>query len=224
MSPDPLGADSAEQADLFRAAVLGLSGAVPLWAWVFRARRGNFWVRMTLGAGSLGLYALKCRPELRRDVPRRGDLAAGAASAGILYLIFQIGDRMARVIMPNGRDDIEAVYRFRALAPRPLITAALVTVIGPSEELFWRGLVQHAFMSRFGRTRGTAAGAAAYGATHLVTGNLTLIGAATVAGAFWGAEYGWRRRLGSLLVSHILWDIWIFLVQPTPTGQEMAES
>ncbi len=208
---------------LFRRALLGLAAAVPLWAWVFRGRHGNFWLRMTVGAGSLGLYALQARPELRRQTPRPWDLALGAASATGLYTIFQVGDRLARRIMPSGEEDITAVYRLRTLAPRWIITAALVAVIGPSEELFWRGLVQHALVGRFGRTAGTAAGGAAYGGTHLVTGNLTLTGAATVAGAYWGTEYAWRPRLGPLLVSHVLWDIWIFLLAPTPTGKKQWE-
>lgn len=203
----------------FRRAVLGLVGALPLWGWVFRGTRGNFWTRMTLGAGSLGLFSLAIRPELRRELPKGKDWGAGVASAIGLYGIFQIGDRLARRIMPRGEEDIQDVYRLRTLAPKWAISAALIAVIGPSEELFWRGLVQHGFMHRFGKARGAAATAAAYGATHLVTGNLTLTGAATVAGSYWGAEYAMSRRLAPLLVSHILWDIWIFLIQPTPTGK-----
>ena len=205
-----------------RRALLGLAAAIPLWAYVFRSRRGNFWTRMTLGAGALGIFALRSRPQLRRELPKRRDLAIGAASAAGLYLIFQIGDRLSRRIMPAGEEDIASVYRLRTLAPRPLIAAALVAVIGPSEELFWRGLVQDAFIKRFGRVRGTALGAAAYGGTHLVTGNLTLTGAATVAGAYWGAEYALDQRLAPLLASHILWDVWIFLVAPTPTGRTQS--
>jgi uncharacterized protein len=199
--------------------LIGLALAVPTWAFVFRSRRGNFWARMTAGAGTLGLFALWRRPELRRELPDGRDILVGAGSAALLYLIFQAGDRLSRVLMPAGEDEIEAVYRLRTLAPRPLIAAALALVIGPSEELFWRGLLQHGLMRRFGRVRGTALGAAAYGATHLVTGNLTLTGAASVAGAFWGAEYAADERLGPLLASHILWDLWIFLVAPTPTGR-----
>lgn len=209
-----------EQEDraLFRGALRGLALALPLWAWVFRAKWGNFWGRMTLGAGTLGLYALRTRPQLRRDLPRLADVPMGAASALGLYVVFQVGDRMARRIMPAGEKDIAEIYQLRTLAPKLLITALLAGVVGPSEEFFWRGLVQEAFMRRFGRTRGTAAGAAMYGAVHLVTGNLTLTGAAGTAGAYWGSEYALRPRLGPLLVSHVFWDVWIFLVAPTPGG------
>lgn len=203
-----------------RRAVVGLLAAVPIWAWVFRGDPAGFWRRMTLGAGALGLYGLWAEPDAADDLPGPTDVVTGVASAAGLYAIFQVGDRMARVVMPAGEEDIEKIYRLRTLAPRGRIAAALVGVIGPSEELFWRGLIGRAFVRRFGRVKGTVLASAAYGGTHLVTGNPTLAGAATVAGAYWGAEYALMPRLGPLLVSHILWDLWIFLVQPTPTGKE----
>jgi uncharacterized protein len=205
-----------------RRALLGLAAAVPIWAWVFRGAPAGFWRRMTLGAGYLGLFGLLSSPDIREELPEPGDLAIGAISAAGLYVIFQVGDRMARVVMPSGEEDIEQIYRLRTLAPRAHIAALLVGIIGPSEELFWRGLVGRAFVQRFGRVRGTALTSAAYGGTHLVTGNLTLTGAATVAGAYWGAEYAVDPRLGPLLVSHVLWDLWIFLIQPTPTGKKQS--
>ncbi|HCP62937.1 MAG TPA: CPBP family intramembrane metalloprotease, partial [Actinobacteria bacterium] len=56
-----------------------------------------------------------------------------------------------------------------------------------AEELFWRGFVQHQLQERTGRWRGAALASLTYGGAHIVTGNLTLIGAATAAGAFWSA-------------------------------------
>lgn len=205
---------------MVRKALPALAVAAAVWPSVFRSRRWNFWGRMTVASGSLGAYAILVRPELRQERIRLRDVPRGVLSALGLYLIFQVGDRMARRIMPAGTEDIQAIYRFRTLAPRPVIVALLAGVIGPSEELFWRGLVQQAFVERYGRVRGTLLGAAAYGAVHLGSRNLTLTGAATVAGLYWGAEYAIEPRLGPLLSSHILWDIWIFLVQPTPGAGE----
>jgi hypothetical protein len=50
---------------------------------------------------------------------------------------------------------------------------------------------------------------------HIVTGNFTLFGAACVAGAHWSLLYAAGVPLGALVVSHVTWDIWIFLAQPT---------
>ncbi len=198
-----------EPAPSLRVALAGVGAAASVWPWVFRGKRGNF-------------FAVRTRPQLRRETITVKDVEAGIVSAGGLYAIFQVGDRMARRIMPAGAEEIEQIYRFRTLASRPVIAALLVGVIAPSEELFWRGLVQESCARRFGRTAGAIAAAAAYGLVHLGSGNLTLTGAASVAGGYWGGQYALHPRLGPLLVSHILWDIWIFLVQPTPGGQRLA--
>ena len=88
-------------------------------------------------------------------------------------------------------------------------------VIGPGEELFWRGLVQRGLMRRYGRIQGTLIASSIYGAIHLVSENLTLTGAAATAGLYWGALYAGEQRLAPLIISHVSWDIWIFLIAPT---------
>jgi membrane protease YdiL (CAAX protease family) len=170
---------------------------------------------MTLGVGGLGAYALLREPALRRERPRIGDAAPGFGSAAALYGIFLVGDRMARRIMPAGENEIGRIYELRTAAPRPAIAAALAFVIGPAEELFWRGLVQRTLHRRFGRVRGWLLASSLYGTVHLVSENLTLTGAATTAGLFWGALYARDQRLTPLIVSHVIWDLWIFLVAPT---------
>jgi CAAX protease family protein len=170
---------------------------------------------MTLGVGGLGAYALLAEPALRRERPRLSDVASGLGSAAILYGVFQVGDRMARRIMPSGEREIGSIYELRTAAPRSAIATALALVIGPSEEIFWRGLVQRGLHRRFGRRRGWLIASSIYGAVHLVSENLTLTGAATTAGLFWGALYARDERLTPLIISHITWDIWIFLVAPT---------
>ena len=170
---------------------------------------------MTLGVGGLGAYALAAEPALRRERLRPRDLGKGLGSAAGLYAIFQVGDRMARRIMPAGDREIASIYELRKAAPPEAIAAALALVIGPGEELFWRGLVQRGLMARFGRLRGALLASSIYGAVHLVSDNLTLTGAATTAGLFWGGLYARQQRLAPLIISHISWDIWIFLVAPT---------
>ena len=170
---------------------------------------------MTLGVGGLGAYALATEPSLRRERPRGRDFITGLGSAAGLYLIFQVGDRMARRIMPAGDREIAGIYELRTAAPRAAIATTLGLVIGPGEELFWRGLVQRALMRRYGRIRGTLIASSIYGGVHLVSENLTLTGAAATAGLFWGALYAREQRLAPLIISHVSWDIWIFLVAPT---------
>jgi len=170
---------------------------------------------MTLGVGGLGLLALLSQPALRHERPRWRDLGVGLGSAAALYGIFQVGDRLSRRILPGGARDIDAIYQLRTAAPRPLIATVLATVIGPGEELFWRGLVQRSLQPRFGRMGAALVASGIYGGVHVVSENVTLTGAAGVAGLFWGLLYAHEQRLPALIISHVAWDIWIFLIAPT---------
>jgi membrane protease YdiL (CAAX protease family) len=198
-----------------KSALAGLAAAMLLFPWVFRARNGGFWVRMPIAAGLLGALALRDRPELRRDSTSPLDVMTGLLSAATLYSVFQLGDRFARRFMPRGTEEIQQIYSLRGGAPRWLIGLLLAGIIAPCEELFWRGMLQERLAKRFGALRGAAIASACYGLVHLGSRNLTLTGAAATAGSFWGLQYALQRRLPALIVSHIIWDVWIFLVAPT---------
>lgn len=194
---------------------VGLAAAQAAFALTFRGPRPRFWQRMTATGLTLGSFALVASPEARRVRIGPREVALGLASAATLYATFQVGDRFARRFVPGGEAEIRDIYALRTLRPRGEIAARLLAVIAPAEELFWRGLVQAALMRALGRWRGAAAGAAAYGGVHIVTGNFTLFGAAGVAGAHWAALYAAGMPMGALIVSHAAWDVWIFLLQPT---------
>jgi len=184
----------------------GLVLAYAHFARTFRGPRDRFWVRMTTTGFTLGALAL-ASGEAERIRFRWRHVALGFAIASGLYMIFQIGDRQARRIMPRGEDQIDEIYALREIRPREEIALRLAAVIGPAEELFWRGWLQ--------RRIGWLPASAAYAGAHLVTGNATLIGAAGVAGVYWGALAALGAPMTALVVSHVVWDIWIFLVSPT---------
>lgn len=209
------GPSGARSRGLEAVAFLGMGVAVPAFAASFRGPRDRFWSRMTATGVVLGGLALVANPRLLRTRIGRREIALGTASAAALYGTFKIGDRFARRLVPGGDDQIRDIYALRELAPREETAARLVAIIGPAEELFWRGLIQEAVMRRYGRWTGAAIAAVAYSAVHVTTGNFTLMGAAGVAGAHWCVLYAAGVPMGALIVSHCAWDVWIFLVQPT---------
>jgi len=161
---------------------------------------------MTATGLTLGALAL-AGGEGQRLRPRPRDIPLGLLIAAGLYEIFQVGDRKAREIVPHGEAQIREIYALREIRPQGEIALRLATVIGPAEELFWRGWLQ--------RRIGWLPAAAAYGGAHLASGNTTLIGAAATAGMYWGALAALGAPMTALIVSHVVWDIWIFLVRPT---------
>jgi membrane protease YdiL (CAAX protease family) len=196
--------------------IAGLGLAASAFAWTFKGPRKSFWKRMTLTGATLGSLALATEPSLR-DVKllNKENVKGGLASAAALYGIFRAGDFFARKIMPRGSEDIQDVYELRGGHSPLALAVRLAAVIAPAEELFWRGFAQRRLARIYGAGMGNALGIAAYGAVHLPTGNATLIGAASVAGLYWGALAAAGMSIPALIVSHVTWDVVIFLVAPT---------
>ncbi len=194
---------------------LSLVLAFVLFGFTFKGPRKQFWQRMTYTGLTLGTVSLVAQPQLRKTKFTFADILLGLGSAGVLYGIFQIGDRLTRKILPNGAREIDQIYGLEQYNNPKEIGLRLAAVIGPAEELFWRGYIQERLMGAYGRVVGTAMATAAYGGAHLVTGNFTLIGAATIAGAFWGGMAMLGASPGTLIISHAFWDVFIFLIAPT---------
>ena len=192
-----------------------LAAGYASFAATFLGPKERFWQRMTRTGLLLGGAALATDADLRSVRPRPRDVATGAAIAASLYAVFTVGDKAARVIMPNGAEDIGEVYELRTLRPKGEIAARLAAIVGPAEELYWRGMLQSELSRRYGPVRGAVAATAAYSGVHLCTRNPTLVGAATVAGGGWSALAALGVSMPALVISHVIWDIWIFLVQPT---------
>ena len=190
-----------------RLLALGVAAAYAAFGLTFRGPRERFWDRMTATGVTLGGLAFATDRDARRVRIGPAAVALGLASAAGLYGIFRLGDALARQVMPKGSEEIGNIYALRSLRPKGELATRLGLVIGPAEELFWRGFVQ----GRAGYLTTTAL----YGGAHVVTENATLIGAATIAGAYWGLLRAAGVPLGALVVSHVAWDIWIFLIAPT---------
>lgn len=195
--------------------VAGLAAAYSGFALTFRGPRERFWRRMTIEGAVLGSLALASEPRLAARPGRKPDLLRGLLSAAALYAAFSAGDRVARKVMPSGADDIEAIYSLRTGQDRRRVGAQLALVIAPAEELFWRGLVQRRLERSLGTWRGATTSVLLYGGAHLSTGNPTLVAAATVAGAWWSLLAARGETMGSLVTSHVVWDLVVFLLAPT---------
>jgi membrane protease YdiL (CAAX protease family) len=217
--------------------------AFALWYFAFQTDVWNFWVRLSLAAALLATIALILTPdrwELFRARPR--DIAIGVASALLLYAIFWVGKQIALAILPFAADQIQSVYAKRGQLDLLSIGLLLFFLLGPSEEIFWRGFVQRR-LSQKGRPlprplpdteRGAPLPApgrgdgglglgersawlvttALYALVHIWTLNLILIIAAGVAGLLWGWLYQREQNLIAVIVSHALWDVSIFVLFP----------
>lgn len=203
-----------------------LVGAYAGFASAFLGPPPRFFARMTRNGAALAAIALASEPDLRRFRPSLPAILQGSAIAACLYGVFRVGDRVARRVLPHGGQQIEDIYGLRRGQGALGVAAQLALVIAPSEELFWRGLVQRRLSRLQVRDEWAAlAGTAAYAGAHLATGNPTLVAAAAVAGGWWAGLAARGVPMEALIISHAMWDVLIFLVAPTTkgSGSERAE-
>jgi membrane protease YdiL (CAAX protease family) len=140
--------------------------------------------------------------------------AIGLLSALLLYAVFAGGNVLSRLVFPFAETGIARVYGFKTGASVMRIALLMILVIGPGEELFWRGVLQRLWMKRFGPIPGYLAATLLYSLVHLASGNVMLVLAAGHCALFWGYLYLRYRSVLLIAVSHTVWDLMIFLIWP----------
>lgn len=200
--------------------VVGLSVALAyaLWFVVFGLTDvGNFWVKISLSASALALLSLAVMPvEERRGLfaIRKRHLWVGIVTAVLLYAVFALGRWALTALFPFASGEIADVYARREEMSPWLIAALLLFVTGPSEEIYWRGLLQRVLVRRVGPMSGLFLAAALYALAHIWTLNLSLMLAAFTAGLVWGWIFLVERSLVPVILSHSLWSALIFVALP----------
>ena len=189
--------------------------AAVLWWVTFALEWASFWVKISFSASLLAAMSMILRPPPRGSFRIDASAVAwGLASAVVLYGIFWAGKAVSTAVFPFAGDQIGSIYLKGDGTPLWAIALLLFCVTGPCEEIYWRGFLQQALADRLGRWGGWAAATAIYAAVHVWSFNVMLVGAAAVAGAFWGALYTRLGRLAPVIVSHALWSTVIFAVFP----------
>jgi membrane protease YdiL (CAAX protease family) len=189
--------------------------AAVLWFITFYLTWSIFWIKISFSAATLALLSFWLQPNLKEHFKLNGRaVILGLLSAAVLYLIFWTGKAVAAVILPFAGQQIGGIYDKGAGTSMWLIALLLFFITGPAEELYWRGYLQKNLMIRFGRWQGWLLATAIYAAVHIWSLNFMLIGAAFVAGAFWGAIYLYYKNLAPVIISHSVWSMVIFAVFP----------
>ncbi len=199
------------------------AAALVLWMVMFSpwtAPYCNFWLLMTLSSCTLAVSALFLQ---------RGDLAGnfrfkalyiiiGIFSAAVLYAVFTAGNFTASKLFPFGQRQINGIYGLKTQSNPITLGLILPFLIAPAEEIFWRGFIQQKLALHQGTLKGLLMAASIYGLVHLWAFNFMLFAAAIICGLFWGFIYMKYRSLWPGIISHALWDLFIFVLLPLPHG------
>lgn len=134
------------------------------WMLMFSPRTAThvpFWPAMALATAILaGAFFLVERRDWRERFRFEGrHIWIGLVSAAVLYGIFWGGNLLSRQLFESAGAQISAIHGRKEGANLLWVGAALLLWIGPAEEIFWRGFVQHRLMRRGGSTGGPRPGA-----------------------------------------------------------------
>jgi hypothetical protein len=189
--------------------------ASALWFVTFYLSWSVFWIKISFSAATLALLSFWLRSNLMQDLKVNiSAILVGLLSAAALYFIFWTGKAVSSLILPFAEQQIGGIYAKGTGTSMWAIALLLFWVTGPAEELYWRGYLQKNLMVRFGPRQGWLLATVIYAAVHIWSFNFMLIGAAFVAGAFWGAMYWYFKSLTPVIISHSVWSMVIFAVFP----------
>jgi CAAX protease family protein len=196
--------------------VIAAAGAMVLWTGLVAWSPPEFFaVAALFSAAWIALSATAAPPGLlARLRPTAVDVLLGLATGAALYgltrtFLWATCGGLSEVLC---RPMVEMYVRFETRALFPAL--ALVLLIAPAEELFWRGVVQARLEPRLGAARAVALATALAVAAALASGERFLALATLPTYALWGALAAWRRSLVPAIVSHAIWSVLVASLAP----------
>lgn len=202
-----------------RLAFASILAAAALWFFMFSPWTCgllNFWLEMSVAGVVLTTFALYCRRTWRDEVQiNASTIVLAIVIAAALWVAFWVGDKVSSWLFDFSRPEVNAIYDLKSTTSPWVVGAVLLFVIGPAEEIFWRGYLQHHLTQRWGANLGFIATTLIYTLVHVWAFNLMLLLSALVAGFAWGLLYRlFPRQLAAIILSHALWDCVVFVVFP----------
>lgn len=176
----------------------------------------NFWYVMLGAAGILTVLSLIFGKDWKLQFSFNiKDVALGIGSAVVLWGVFYLGNEISGMLFDFAHPQVSDVYAMKEGQNKLFLALALLFWIGPAEEIFWRGYVQRTLSeSKLGNMKAYIITTLIYAFVHIWAFNFMLFMAALICGAFWGFIYMKNRNLFTVLISHAIWDVAVFILFP----------
>ena len=175
-----------------------------------------FWWMMTFSAFTLTVLSSIVSPGWWKCVRWSvSNLLFGIVIAVALWCVFWVGDKASTWLFDFARPQVNLIYGMKEGESPWLLSCLLLFLIGPAEEIFWRGYVQETFSKKISPNTGFILATACYTLVHIASFNFMLIMASMVCGLAWGLLYRFfPQRFSAIILSHALWDAAVFVWFP----------
>jgi membrane protease YdiL (CAAX protease family) len=175
-----------------------------------------FWIAMTASASFLAVYSVVTQKTEFKNLLtiNKKFILIGITHAVVLYGLSRFGVYIAQNLFDFVVPQIEAIYSTRSQMDDLYIGLLLIFLIGPAEEIFWRGFVQNKLEVVTNPTKAFIITTAIYALVHIWAFNPMLMFAALVLGVHWGLMFKKYKSIVPGVISHALWDAMIFVIFP----------
>ena len=175
----------------------------------------NFWIAMAISATILITISLTQRKSILDQFNFNWKaIAFGLLSAVVLWMVFYLGDFFSKMLFDFARPQVDSIYAMKEGQNKILLILGLLFIIGPAEEIFWRGYVQDRLIGKYGEWTAFIITTLIYALVHIWSFNFMLVMAALICGIFWGLMYRYSKNLVPLVISHAVWDVAVFILFP----------
>lgn len=176
----------------------------------------DFWTMMTISGFILLSMTQIIDREWIKDVKLSwSGFLIGVCLALLLWGVFWIGDKVATWMFSFARPQVDLIYGMKEQQNEWIIACLLLFIIGPAEEIFWRGFVQRNLVKSLDSNKAFIITTIVYAFVHIWALNFMLLMAALVCGVVWGLAYRlFPKHLFALIVSHAVWDAMVFVIFP----------
>ncbi|MFE8698027.1 CPBP family intramembrane glutamic endopeptidase [Cytobacillus sp. FJAT-53684] len=191
--------------------IIGLVLAHVLMYFTFQDK-AVFWYIFTASLLFLISYSI-LNEEVEDQLPFFSYLMYGVTSGFILFGLFWLGNNLIELLNLPFTKEIAKLYgRYSPTMLWHYIVLLLIII--PGEELFWRGFVQKRMLNYTRIPMGILLSSLLYASVHLYSTHWILAFAALIAGLYWGFLYAWKKSMPLVIVSHLIFDLFLFVILP----------
>ena len=176
----------------------------------------NVWLTTGLAAVfSLGACLYVYGADLKRlAVPHAREVCLGIACGVLMAGLTQLAYPIAKAVLPSLSVWVEPLYDNLRQPPGPFLALPILFLVVIAEECVWRGLLIDMLQRRYSDSHTVLLSTALYAVPHLCSGSWLLMAVVLVCGVIWSRL---RVMTGSLMVpllTHLIWDLGVFVLFP----------